>query len=109
MEVRVQTLLLKVMQLLDRLVRQKQLCPPITTNRRYHTPPSLRFSAVPRRVSLSHRGTTRKQTQNHRYGDNRKMATGFAYRIYLFYVQQTTMTRHWPSPTICFAVIGQAC
>ena len=28
-----------------------------------------------------HRGTARKQTRNHRYGDNRKMAAGFAYRI----------------------------
>jgi len=26
-------------------------------------------------------GTTHKQTQNHLYGDNRKMAAGFAYHI----------------------------
>jgi len=45
-----------------------------------------------------------KLTWNHHYGDNRKMAAGFAYYIQLFYVQQ--MTRHWLSSTICFAVIG---
>ena len=30
-------------------------------------------------VCYNHRGTTCKKTQNHRYGDNRKMAAGFAY------------------------------
>jgi len=32
-------------------------------------------------LSHLHSGTTRKQTQNHCYGDNRKMAAGFTYRI----------------------------
>ena len=32
-------------------------------------------------VTGDHMGTNSKQTQNHRYGDNRKMAAGFAYRI----------------------------
>jgi len=45
-----------------------------------------------------------KQTRNHRCGDNREMTACFAYHILLFYVQQ--MTRHWPLPTISFAVIG---
>jgi len=30
---------------------------------------------------LEAQGTSHKQTQNHRYGDNRTMAAGFAYRI----------------------------
>jgi len=41
-------------------------------------------------VSLISMGTTHKQTRNHCYGDNRKMATVFTYRILVFYVIEWT-------------------
>ena len=52
---------------------------------------SVKQLVVGHAANIFHRDTTRKQTKNHRYGNNRKMAAGFAYRIYNY---STSSRRH---------------